>query len=239
MLNTNLLTNPYRCAVYFAPNLHSPWGQAGGEWLGRCAATSKNLPQPSLVGISSEEQLAFTSEPRRYGWHATLKAPFSLSPGETVSSLLSGLEMVAKTLSAFDMPTLQVSTHGGFMALRPRGDVTAINHVAATCVKELHRFAAPLSASDMARRRKSALTPEQDQLLQDWGYPYVLGAFEFHLTLTNKLVGMSSDKIKAWHDAVESHFVNLGTCRFDRLALFVEPEPGADFQLFDWVALPP
>jgi hypothetical protein len=66
-----------------------------------------------------------------------------------------------------------------------------------------------------------------------------LDAFEFHLSLTNKLDSMSDDQRTAWQQAAQAHFAPLGVCRFDRLALFVEPQRGADFVLFDQVALRP
>jgi hypothetical protein len=47
-----------------------------------------------------------------------------------------------------------------------------------------------------------------------------------------------SDEMRAtWQQAAQAHFAPLGVCRFDRLALFVEPQRGADFVLFDQVAL--
>ena len=37
------------------------------------------------------------------------------------------------------------------------------------------------------RRRALGLAPRQEDLLSRWGYPYVLDAFRFHLTLTGPL----------------------------------------------------
>ena len=239
ILDEKYLATPYRCAVYFVPEIHSAWWQAGSAWLGRCAATGQAVAQPSLAGISPQAQWALTAEPRRYGWHATLKAPFKIKPGENLKSVMSALQDLAQSLTAFDLPALQVSTHGGFMALRPEGDVSQINSAAAACVKELHGLAQPLGESDLARRRSAPLTPEQDRLMLAWGYPYVLDEFEFHLSLTHKLDGMSDDMRTAWQEAAQAHFAPLGGCRFDQLALFVEPERGADFVLFDYVALRP
>ncbi len=52
---------------------------------------------------------------------------------------------------------------------------------------ELDRFRAPMSDAELARRRAADLTPPQEAHLTQWGYPYVLDAFRFHLTLTGKL----------------------------------------------------
>jgi hypothetical protein len=239
ILDEKYLATPYRCAVYFVPDIHSAWWQAGSAWLGRCAATEEPMVQPSLACISPQAQWALTAEPRRYGWHATLKAPFKIKPGENLKSVMSALQDLAQSLTAFDLPPLQVSTQGGFLALRPEGDVSQINCTAAACVKDLHRLAQPLSEADLARRRQAPLTPEQDRLMLAWGYPYVLEEFEFHLSLTHKLDGMNDDLSKAWQEAAQAHFAPLGVCRFDQLALFIEPERGADFVLFDRVALRP
>lgn len=237
ILDEKYLATPYRCAVYFVPDPQSPWWQAGSQWLGRCAATGQPMTQPSLAGIQPADQWDATAEPRRYGWHATLKAPFKILAGENLKSVMTALHDLAKTLPAFDLPALHISTEGGFMALRPEGDVSPINSTAAACVTALHRFAQPLSEADLARRRLAPLTPEQDQMLLKWGYPYVLDEFAFHLSLTGRMDGMSDAEKTAWQQAARIHFANLPMCRFDRLALFVEPERGADFQLFDHVAL--
>jgi hypothetical protein len=237
ILDEKYLATPYRCAVYFVPDIHSAWWQAGSAWLGRCAATGQPMAQPPLAGISPQAQWAVTAEPRRYGWHATLKAPFKIMPGENLKSVMLALKALADRLTACDLPSLQVSTQGGFMALRPEGDLSRINSAAAACVQDLHRFASPLSEADLVRRRQAPLTPEQDRLMLAWGYPYVLDAFEFHLSLTNKLDDLSDDMRTAWQLAAQAHFASLGVCRFDRLALFVEPQRGADFVLFDQVTL--
>jgi hypothetical protein len=238
ILEEKYLATPYRCAVYFVPDIQSAWWDAGSRWLGRCASTAKPMPQPQLIGISPQEQWEKTSEPRRYGWHATLKAPFKLKPGENLRSIMSGLQSLADTLPAFDMPPWHVSLEGGFMALRPSGDLSLIQKTAQACVKELHRYAAPLSQADLERRRMAPLTPEQDRLLLAWGYPYVFEEFKFHLSLTNNLSDASDQKRDAWVNSAQMHFANLGACRFDRMALFIEPTRGADFELFDVVEMP-
>jgi hypothetical protein len=236
-IEVNNLTTPYRCAVFFVPNMQSIWWQAGCHWLGRCALTNQPATQPTLAGISQANQWALTADPRRYGWHATLKAPFKILPGETITSVVSALRALAKTLPAFDLPALQVSQQDGYLSLRPEGDLSHINRTAASCVMSIHHLAAPLDNADLERRRQAPLTPMQDQLLMAWGYPYVLEAFQFHMSLTGRLEGLSDKVIATWHHAAQTHFENLGVCRFDQLALFIEPERGADFRLIEVVEL--
>ena len=227
----------YRYAIYFTPAMHSEWWTRGSHWLGRCAATGQSLKQPLIPGLSPSQFQHYTQEPRRYGWHATLKAPFQLMPGETPASLLAAMQLLAQELPPFDLPALKVSTSGGFLALRPTRPVNAIQATAAACVQQLHGFAKPLSPDDLARRRQSNLTPAQDQLLMQWAYPWVLDEFQFHLSLTGPTSSMTEGECQALVNAAQGHFETLPPCRFTHLALFVEPEKGADFQWLETVAL--
>ena len=123
------LSNAHRFAVYFAPATDSAWWTAGSRWLGRCAATNEALAQPTIDGIAPEQQRQLTADPRRYGWHATLKAPFSLDEGVGLDGLRSALQTLAATFSPFDLPPLRVRRLGGFLALCADGDPGAINAV--------------------------------------------------------------------------------------------------------------
>ena len=109
----------HRYAIYYAPPTDSPWWEAGSHWLGRCAATGKALNQPRVPGFSIEAFAALTAAPRRYGWHATLKAPFVLAPGVFVNQLCAALEDLAGALAPFDMPALRVRRLDDFLALVP------------------------------------------------------------------------------------------------------------------------
>lgn len=234
-LETDL--NPYRCAVYFVPEVHSDWWLAGSRWLGRCAASGVTYPPPVIDGLEATAFEACTADPRRYGWHATLKAPFRLAAGQSLLTVQSALRDLAQRMPAFDMPPLHVTRMGSFLALVPQGDLSQIQATAAACVTELHPLALALSEADLARRRKAPLTPEQDRLLLAWGYPWVLDEFRFHMSLTGPLNALFPDAQKAVQAAATTHFEGLPTCRFGHLALFVEPQAGADFELVDTMAL--
>jgi len=70
----------------------------------------------------------------------------------------------------------------------------------------------------------------QRELLQAWGYPYVLDEFRFHLTLTDRIPPERRDAVRR---ALEEWFAaSLGaTVLVGALTLFTEAGPGAPFAL--------
>ncbi len=230
------LTNAYRYAIYFASRPDSADWQAGSRWLGRCAASATVLSQPTVEGVTPEDFNRLTAAPRRYGWHATLKAPFALRYGTGFETLRQALKQLSGQLSAFQMPALCARKLDDFLALTPVTASSQIDRVARQCVTTLHAFAAPLSAEALARRRAGGLTPEEDALLVRWGYPFVLKRFQFHLSLTGSLKGVSPERIDAIQTAAVRTFQTIPPCQFDSIALFAEPRPGADFVLLEHFA---
>jgi Protein of unknown function (DUF1045) len=228
-----------RYAVYFAPPPDSAAWLLGSQWLGRCAVSGEMREQPLIDGLAPAAFHQLTAAPRRYGWHATLKAPFSLAQGVSETALRVSVGHLAQSLSAFDMPTLQVARPGDFLALTPSGNCANINAVANACVTGLHPFAAALGDTDLQRRRAAGLTARQDALLVRWGYPYVEEEFRFHCSLTGSLSQLSQPQIEAVVQAAKAFFGALPTLRFHTLALFIEPTPGADFMLLEHFKLRP
>jgi putative phosphonate metabolism protein len=227
----------HRYAVYFAPRAHSPWWLAGSRWLGRCAARGEPLPQPPVPGLSAPELHQWTKAPRRYGWHATLKAPFALAPGADEAQLRASLRALAAEFAAFSLPPLKAAMLDDFLALVPDGDAQAIEALAAACVTRLQPLAAPLAPAELERRRATGLTPEEDALLLRWGYPFVLERFRFHLSLTGSLKDATPAAVEALKEAARLRFDALPACPVDSLSLFVEPRPGADFMLVEQMEL--
>ena len=152
--------------------------------------------------------------------------------------LREALRSLAQGIKSFDMPTLQLQDMGHFLALVPQVASDKLNALAADCVTGLHRFAAPLTNDDLARRRKSPLSPNQDALLVQFGYPYyVLGAFRFHFSLTGDLRGLTAAEKQAVVTAATQWFADLSPPRFDSLALVAEPKPGAAFVVLEHAGL--
>lgn len=231
----NDMCTPHRVAVYYAPPYESVWWEAGSSWLGRCAATERSIKQPQFEGVTSDAFARLTADPRRYGWHGTLRAPFRLAEGKTIADVRAALRRMCTERNAFDLAPLQVSRMGGFLALRPTQVEHELDRLAADCVRQMHSLAAPLTDGELARRRLAALSAEQDELLQIWGYPYVFGQFRFHLSLTGPLKDLPEDIQELLIEKAIAHFEALPACRVDRVSLFVEPTPGAQFRMLEQI----
>jgi hypothetical protein len=228
-----------RYAVYFAPPPDSAAWLLGSQWLGRCAVSGDMRDQPLIEGLTPAALHQLTAAPRRYGWHATLKAPFSLAQGVSETALRTSLGYLAQSLSAFDMPTLEVVQLDDFLALTPDSESANLVAAATACVTQLHHCAAALGGADLQRRRAAGLTARQDALLVRWGYPYVLEEFRFHCSLTGSLAGLNAHQIQPVVQSATTFFDSMTRLRFDTLALFIEPTPGADFMLLEHFKLRP
>lgn len=221
------MSRPARVAVYFAPPTDSPWWRFGSTWLGRDAATDALLAQPAIAGVAGDELAALTATARRYGFHATLKAPFALAPGVPLETLAHLLDCLARRLPALPLGTLQPARLAGFVALRPAGaDPAPIEHLAHECITSLDHLRAAWDPAEF-ERRATGLDARGRELLQRWGYAHVFERFRFHLTLSAPVDDARAQRlIEAVRPAVEqlngSHPPQL-----DRLCLFVEPAPGA------------
>ncbi|MCV0426502.1 MAG: DUF1045 domain-containing protein [Roseibium sp.] len=220
-----------RYAIYFAAAADDQLMQLGNSWLGRDPFSGDGLTQPALSGLNAESFRDLTSSPRRYGFHGTLKAPFSRHRDTDEAALIRACEELARTIAPYEIQGLSVNRLGKFLALTPDQQEPSLSAFAALCVRHFERYRAPLSDADLARRRQSNLTPKQDAYVAEWGYPYVFDEFRFHMTLSNKLDDeRQADLLAA---AARSHFETVtGRPRICRtFALYTEPERGAPFDV--------
>lgn len=176
-----------RYGVYFTPR-HGAFADAGASWLGWDLAVGQ------VVGTPDD---AVTARPRKYGFHGTIKPPFRLADGTTVEGLKTALEGLAQRLAPVALEGLTLSRIGSFLALTPVGDVRELAELAGQAVRDLDVFRAPPTKSELARRRNANLTPLQEENLRTWGYPYVMEAFKFHMTLSGPLPREMMGKVMA------------------------------------------
>ncbi len=180
-----------RYAIYFTPQ--GPLAAFGASWLGWDSATGAPVAHPTVAGINVAE---VTQTPRKYGLHGTIKPPFHLTEGTTPEALADATARLCATLAPVTLTGLHLSRLGSFLALTPVGDQTTLASLAAQMVTQLDNFRAPATAVGLERRRERPLTPAQEQNLQNWGYPYVMGDFRFHITLTGSLPPQTLETVR-------------------------------------------
>lgn len=222
-----------RHAIYYAPAEGSPWWRFGAAWLGRDPASGAAVAQPALEAVAPEDFRALTAAPRRYGFHATVKAPFALRAGATREALAAALERFCATRAGLALPPLEVARVDDFLALVPAARESRVNDLAAECVRDFEPFRARPDAAELARHRGRGLSPRQDRYLEEFGYPFVLAEYRFHLTLTGSLDGSPPQLVAAVRAAAERAVAALAgePLRLDALALFEQPERAAPFRL--------
>ena len=171
-----------RYAVFFTPaDALAAWGSA---WLGWDSANGRCVSHPSIADVD----VAFvTATPRKYGLHATLKAPFRIVQGADLEQLHKAAAKFARQHAAFDIGAMDVRHDNGFVALRPKNTPKELRDFATKTVQAFDPFREPLTDVDIARRRQTSLTARQDQQMLEFGYPYVFDDFHFHLTLSGDL----------------------------------------------------
>lgn len=217
-----------RYAIYFTPPHHDPLTQAAARWLARDPFTGEPVPAPSVPGVSAEELAYHTASARRYGFHATMKAPFTLASGQTESSLLAAFDDFTSSSVPIQLPAMKLRQISRFFALTPADRSAALDRLAGDVVTAFEPFRAPMTDADIARRNPESLKPAELKYLHRWGYPYVFDAFFFHMTLSGRIPDADAARFAT---AIESFFGPLLDEPLDisSLALFVEPEPGAPF----------
>jgi putative phosphonate metabolism protein len=227
-----------RYAVYFSPEKYSLWWAFGNHWLGRSDDDLSLLAQPQLEDIALAELDCITAEPRRYGFHATLKAPFRLAEGLGEADLVRRLAQLARDLRPVPLGPLRVTALGNFAALVPASSPPGLEALAAACVRALDDLRAPLSDADRLRRRTEHLDARELELFNRYGYPYVMERFRLHLTLSGPV---GSEAVQRVAHALAKKMAQLNQqspLSLDRLCLFVERTPGSPFQRIADMVLP-
>lgn len=214
-----------RHAIYFAPAVSSAWWRFGAGWLGWDEIRGEALPQPLLHGIARDDFHTLVAEPRRYGFHATLKAPFQLRADVDEQALFARVDRLARQLVAVPAGPLEPVVISRFVALASQRQPAALAALAMRCVMDLEDLRAPM-APEEAARRSGGLTPRQRELLAHYGYPYVLEEFRFHMTLSAKADPATADRLV---QGASSAVARLGPLCVDRLCVFREDHPGAPF----------
>ncbi|MGZ2431360.1 DUF1045 domain-containing protein [Rhizobium redzepovicii] len=225
-----------RYALYFSPPKDDPLTGAASLWLGRDAFSDETYPAPEHERLGAAEQFELTADPRRYGFHATIKAPFPLAASVTERDLMAVVEEFAARTEAFEIPKLVLGQLGRFFALVPGSVHQPLQDFAAKVVRSFEPFRAALTEADMARRNPEKLSDSQRANLQRWGYPYVMEDFGFHMTLTGQVPEPRASVMKTILTERFADFTGR-PLTISGLAVFTEETRGAPFKVHSWLPL--
>ena len=220
-----------RYAIYYAPAASDPLWTFGSSALGYDAARGARVAFPDHQALRAAPLDAWTAEPRKYGFHATLKPPFALAAGADEAALVAAMRAFAAAQAPFDAGPLRVAAIGAFVALKTAAPAPGLSRLADSCVEAFDQFRAPASAAERARRLQSPLTPSQIENLDRWGYPYVFADFRFHMTLSGPL--HEEDRAlfsAAMRDLYEPYARPLIV---DGIALFRQTEASSPFAILE------
>ncbi|SES36227.1 Protein of unknown function [Tranquillimonas rosea] len=217
------MTDWTRFAVFVAPS-PGPFADFTARWLGWDPAEGTERPHPDLPGLPRPAE-EVTETPRKYGFHGTIRAPFRPAEGLDLPAIDAQLEEMARRIPPAEIPALRMGRLGRFLALVPHGDSTPLDEMAAAVVRETNALRAPLTKEEIARRNPDQLDETRRALLDAWGYPHVMEAFRFHMTLTGplhreELFSVETALAPALMPAVPRPF------RVDHLCLFGEASDG-------------
>jgi putative phosphonate metabolism protein len=227
-----------RYAIYYAPAADGALSRFGARMLGYDAFSGRDLAFPDDVIGSSPDWRDLTQDPRKYGFHATLKAPMTLAKGRTEADLATACAAFAGRTRRIPVIEPVVDSISGFVAVIPTAPNTELMQLAADVTREFDAFRAPLTAEDRARRNPSKLTPRQREYLDCWGYPYVMEDYRFHMTLTGRLDAERREHVMAM---LRRRFAETGlrTLAIDRIALFRQDAAASRFHIIRQEILKP
>lgn len=219
-----------RYAIYFVPSADSALYRFGADLLGYDSFTGKALPFTDGIEAQIADWKQITVDPRKYGFHATLKAPITLAPGKTEGELISAMQAFAQEPRTIPVITPVVRAIKSFIAIVPNAPSPELQAFAADCVTSFDDFRAPLTPEDRARRNVTALTEKQVAYLDRWGYPYVFEEFRFHMTLTGSLPPERRDGVL---EILQKRFADLAlnSIAVGHLALLRQNDAASQFMV--------
>ena len=227
-----------RYAIYAVPDPASPLFLRASRWLGwdSVAAAAAQFPQrhePDNPGSLDIELI--TRTPRKYGFHGTLKPPMRLAEGHDEAMLIAKAGKLASTLAPVTIPSLEIAAMGRFLALVPAEPNAGLAALAGSVVTGLDELRRPADDTETETRRAAGLSARQEELLREWGYPYVLDEFRFHMTLSGRQdpdeVPMVQAMLAQWIGPFVAEPLVI-----ERLAIMGEAKDGR-FRLINWLPL--
>lgn len=225
-----------RYGLYLVPQALSDLWTFGCGVLGYDAESGADVPQIVPPSQDPADFHRLTEDPRRYGFHATMKAPFRLAEGRTVEQLSAALSDFCADRAAFRLPRLAVKAVGAnaagdaFIALVEPAPTPELIALERDLVLGFEPFRAPLTDAEIARRDPERLSARQRENLMTYGYPGVLDLFRFHLTLVGRAPAAQVPALEAELAALYAERVPEPGMLVDQVAL-VEQVDGGRFTI--------
>jgi hypothetical protein len=226
-----------RYAIYFVPARDSDLYRFGSSVLGYDCYSGEAVPQPDEFKSDADRWRRLVREPRRYGFHATLKAPFHLLPSCSEAQLVSALHSFSGLDHAVAAIAPTIESVSDFAAVVPMQQQAALDALAAKCATIFDAFRAPISPQQRARRVAMGLSHDQIRNLDRWGYPFMFADFRFHMTLTGGLEAGERAEVVATLRRVFARTCGDQTIAVDRLALLKQDSAGTAFRVVSDAAL--
>ena len=137
------------------------------------------------------------------------------------------------------LSSFEIAQRNGSFCLRPVHHSQAAQTLASLCIRAFDRYRAPLTPSELARRKAAMLSGQEKKNLEIWGYPYVFEQFRFHFALTAHITDRREKE--AVHAALTETFGPLlaSPLMLDALCLFAEPASGEPMRCLYRFPFPP
>ena len=197
------MTNYKRVAIYFLPKKNSSLENFGKNLLGRDINKKKKISltrrQKYFInrGFTYFDELKdYCEQPAKYGFHATLKAPFRLKRNVKTKNFYDVISHIAAQHSRFKIKGLKIVYSKKFTFITSRKPNKLLINLENDLVKHLDTFRAELNKTEIKKRIPDSLTFKQNKYLKEWGYPFVFDQFKFHMTLMNQNNNKLSNKQK-------------------------------------------
>ena len=227
--------NISRFAIYFVPPESNDLTRFTASWFGWDVYKGIKVDYPVLHNLNYDIK-EITNTPSKYGFHGTLKAPFSLVPNKTIDDLKLSLSMLSRSIKKFLIPSICLREISGFIAIVPTVQNQSINFLARKCLEGLDCFRDAEPPEILNKRRSAGLSSSEERHLLKWGYPYVLDDFRFHLTMTGKLTPKVSKNVFSVLSSELQAALNA-PLPINKICLFGESNINGQFEVIDEFSL--
>jgi Protein of unknown function (DUF1045) len=129
-------------AIWWVPRPGTALAEFGAEWTGWCADRGTVAPDPSADRPAGKCRSVPRSLVRR-GLHASIRAPFRLSPGRSRWALEDALAELAELHAPITLPPLELTVVDGQVALAPAWPDRAAAGLVAAVAEATRPFALP------------------------------------------------------------------------------------------------